>query len=119
MLTIMLINSMMCFGFRFVTSDGEALYFLRKAFESIAFHFSSNKDEMNYFMYQLSKPIYGCVNCMASFWGVIGICIFKEQLGFDLISFNSLGYILGLCGVNIMVGGLLNLIIELSIIRDE
>lgn len=114
MLGIMFINSMMCFGFRFATSEGEALHFIRRAYENLAFSMTDDVDDMPYFMYQLSKTIYACVNCMASFWGIIGICIFNNQLGFELISFNSIGYILGLCGTNIMIGIGVNSLIGLK-----
>lgn len=102
MLEVLLFNSMICYGFRFVTSEGEALYFIRQFFEWLGRVFNAEES-----MEIAVKPLYGCVNCMASVWGVIGVALFGSRMGIDLVSFQTLGYLLALCGVNLLTGAVI------------
>lgn len=66
--------TLFCCGWRMVTDDGMLFDFLRRYY--LRQYENGNK------LYHLLKPIFGCVTCFASFWGV-AICISTNH--FDII----------------------------------
>ena len=56
--------------------------------------------------YYLSKPLYSCVVCMASIWGVIFV-YFSGMAEYDIISWMFLIHVVVLAGVNHVIVELL------------
>jgi hypothetical protein len=72
-----------------------AIFWLMNSDESFLYKFSqylqTNINE------QPLKPLFGCLACMASFWGLVASVYF----GLDLIQVPA--FILAVCGLNIIV----------------
>jgi hypothetical protein len=103
MIELLLINSLVCVGFRTANEEGKVLYpFFRKPLEKILEIFP----RIDFIL----DPLVGCLPCMASVWGIIQLA--EMGLIEEMSLFSIVLYILSLCGTNVMMGALLEKISE-------
>lgn len=88
------LNSFMCWGVRLAFMDGNIFYPIRKAYEKIDHPVA----------YEIAQPIWGCVKCMASVWGIVFLLSVGTQnvTGQPFLSPATAVYIFALCGLNFL-----------------
>lgn len=99
----LILNSLLCFGVRAACLPGNILYPLVYPIESWKERrMTDNIDWFTSVVHYLTKPIYLCTPCMASFWGFIFVSYLGVHLGFCnvLSEVGMATYILILCGLN-------------------
>lgn len=123
MLENVIVVSLLCFGVKFVTSEGELLSFVRE-WSEVAISFLVGMVIKPYYQYShiqkgeryitgivekvtetILKPIFLCVYCMASVWSIIYLKIY----GIDVMSIDTLVFMLCVCGVNIFLSSIIEL----------
>lgn len=88
----LVVNSLLCWGVRYTFMEGNVFYPIRLVYE----HF--NGPEV------LIQPIWGCIKCMASVWGVVFLLSFGSETvtGQPFLSPATAIYLFALCGVNFL-----------------
>lgn len=108
-----LIASLMIFGMYEVTSEGRLLYKLTQLYwlidDYIAYPLYRMKLSFlgrasNMFFQELSEPLFGCVICMSSLYGITYFAI----SGYNILSFDMIVFMLALAGFNKIVSGVLD-----------
>lgn len=95
-LTILFFNSLLCLGVFYSTKQGYILSFFSEWYDVLA-----NRSKI--FMW-LRKPLFGCVSCTASFWGLIGIVALHP---FELFSHYTILYIFALSALNLILSSII------------
>lgn len=86
---VLALNSLACLGIHCLTSEGMVL---NKPAEWI----HNKLDGVFDFSDFICKPLFDCMPCMASIWGIIGWFYFQPDI-------HLIPYLLILCGVNTLV----------------
>lgn len=89
---VLIVNSLVCWGVRFAFMDGNILHPIRRLYEAVLVRDTA----MGNFFDMISEPLWGCVMCMSSFWGIA----FTLANGGDIANFRFLFYVFALCGLN-------------------
>jgi hypothetical protein len=103
MIELLIINSFLCFGIRAATAQGFLLHPVAVAFdEASRFAGMHIHVKLEDFIDWILKPVLNCVRCMASFWGLLVLWMFREKFGlyFPMISPETVLYIVALLGFN-------------------
>lgn len=86
---VIVLNSIICLGIHTTTREGMVFEPIANAMRCFA---NGIMDESQY----LCKPLFDCMPCMASIWGVAGYFYFEPDI-------NIIVYVLALCGVNALI----------------
>lgn len=107
-------NSLLCFGIRAATFSGNVLGWVRPVW-SFAFEFmeiiraiigNGNYPDYSSTREFLAKPIFGCVKCMASVWGLFFVGVL--DIGIDIYSWEMLVHICMVSGFSFIVESFFN-----------
>lgn len=105
---MILVNLLLIFGVKKATQYGMVLYPLTAPFESWKAEREANENfDLAYgFVSFITKPLYNCVYCMSSFWGVLFVFSVASTFGFwENINFIWLvAYAFALCGAISILG---------------
>lgn len=78
---VLVLNSLLCLGVHLLTDEGMLLEYPADVLRAFIGDFPC-------------KPLFDCLPCMASVWGIVG------WYAFDMVEINPIVYMLCLCGVN-------------------
>lgn len=107
MIEHLIINSLLCIGFRTANERDKVLYPIVK--QPLNKLLSVFPDSVKYF---ITNPLFGCLVCMSSVWG-LGY-LYANSLYLDM-NWKQIGlYLLALCGTNTVAGMLLCLFDEIK-----
>lgn len=96
-------NSFFCVGLKFLTSDGELLswFFPNSDGDGSMVMMGIRLGEYNTIL-NFTKPINGCLACMASAWGLTYGFFLTPFVAIELSQ--TIGYLITLCGLNFFMG---------------
>ena len=144
MIELLIINSFLCVGVQGATKENKILSFIPKLFNWFDDNFSNThwfidnkiKNENNvlicffwlivgicFFVFSLfedviRKPLYACLQCMASIWGAAFVYFNQSYLGFDFWSIQTIGWIFALSGLNWIVGEIMTKVVNSRMVDE-
>lgn len=97
MLITLIVNSLFIFGLKYSTQPSEILGKLGTWSTRVL-------------PYWISKPLFGCLMCMSSIWGLVFFVATKGVLHTYDYGVITLVYIIALCGFNWIAGTIFNVL---------